>query len=52
MKAKVLKTFIDLKSNVIHRKGDEIEVTKARLVEINKTEFGKLVQEVKQTSKK
>jgi len=49
MKVKVLKEFIDLKRNKKRRKVGEIfEVDKKRFEELNKTSFGKVVEEVKE----
>lgn len=48
MKAKVLKTFKNKYSKKRAIKGDIIEVSKERFKEINSTENGKLVEEVKE----
>ncbi len=55
MKVRVLKTFRDKDTNILHRKGKEIEITKKRYEEINSTSFGVLVEEIvekKSTTKK
>lgn len=53
MKVKVLKTFTDKHNRaLLHEKGTELEVNKTRFDEINSTEHGKLVEEVKETKKK
>lgn len=52
MKVKVIREFIDLKSNKKRRKpGEVFEVTKQRFEELNKTSFGKVVEEVKEGAK-
>ena len=48
MKAKVLRTFRDKDTDLLHRKGKEIEITKKRFEEINSTSFGILVEEIKE----
>lgn len=44
MKARVLKTFHDLKARAVRKKGDEFEVTPERFKEINAAGFGNLVE--------
>ena len=51
MKAIVLRTFKDLKGKAIRKKGDIFEVTKKRFGEINSTEHGVLVKEIKEEVK-
>ena len=46
MKAKVLKTFRDKDTDLLHRKGTKIEVTNKRYEEINSTSFGILIEEI------
>ncbi|MBU5425010.1 hypothetical protein KQI41_01190 [Tissierella pigra] len=54
MKVRVLKTFRDKDTNILHRKGKGIEITKKRYEEINSTSFGILVEEIveKKSTKK
>lgn len=52
MKAKVLRTFNDLKGKKIRRKGEIIEVTKKRFEEINSTKHGQLVKAIKDKNEK
>ena len=46
MKVKVLRTFRDKDTDILHGKGKEIEVTKKRYEEINSTSFGLLGEEI------
>lgn len=52
MKVKAIKRFKDLKENKIRKVGEEFIVNKKRFEEINSTEYGKLVEEVKEDKKK
>lgn len=47
MKVRTLRTFKDLKGKAIRSKGEIFEVAKKRFEEINSTEHGTLVEEVK-----
>lgn len=47
MKAKVMRIFIDKYTDVQYEENAEIEVTKERFKEINSTEYGKLLEEIK-----
>ncbi|WP_300760273.1 hypothetical protein [Janthinobacterium sp.] len=47
MKAKAMRLFIDKYTDAQHEEGTEIEVTKERFKEINSTEYGKLLEEIK-----
>ncbi|WP_236910190.1 hypothetical protein [Clostridium sp. Cult3] len=51
MKAKVLRTFNDVKGNKIRKKGEIFEVTKKRYEEINSTSYGTLIEEIKEVKK-
>lgn len=51
MKVKALKLFDDKKEKVRRKKDDVFEVSKERFKEINSTEHGKLVSEVKEPKK-
>ena len=46
MKATVLKTFVDKHTKVIHRAGDELDLTCERFAEVNSTRRGMLVTEI------
>jgi len=46
MKVKVLKRFRDKDTNLLHGKGNEIEITKKRYEEINSTSFGVILEEL------
>lgn len=48
MKVKVLRTFRDKDTDLLHRKGNKIEVTKKRFEEINSTSFGILLEEIEE----
>lgn len=52
MKVKAVKKFKDLKDKKVREIGDVFEVNKKRFEEINSTEYGKLVEEVKEDKKK
>lgn len=47
MKVKCLRSFRDKETNTLRRKDTEFEVTKARFREINGTDAGILVEELK-----
>lgn len=47
MKAKIIRTFIDRYADVQYEANEEIEVTKERFKEINSTEYGQLLEEIK-----
>lgn len=50
MRVKVVREFIDLKSNKKKRKvGEILEVTQDRFKELNSTSFGVLVDELEET---
>ena len=51
MKVKVLKNFSDKHTKKLYTVGKTIEVTEDRFEEINKTEHGVLVEEVKEKAK-
>ena len=51
MKVKVLKTFKDLKEQKVRKKDEIFDVTKKRFEEINSTEHGTLVREVKEETR-
>lgn len=51
MRVKVLRTFRDKETKTLHRKGEEIEITKKRYEEINSTAFGILVEEIEKPKK-
>lgn len=51
MKVKVLRDFRDKESKEIHKKDAEIIISKERFKEINSTEHGKLVEEIKEDKK-
>lgn len=48
MKARVIADFKDLKENVNRKIGDEFILSQERFKEINGTEFGTLVEEIKE----
>lgn len=52
MRVKVNKMFVDKETKTLHKKGEEIEITKKRYQEINGTSFGILVEEITEKSKK
>lgn len=43
MKVQVLKPFRDRQTRVVHRPGDQVDVSEARVAEINGTVYGTLV---------
>lgn len=47
MKAKVIRTFIDRYTDMQREANEEIEVTKERFKEINGSEYGQLLEEIK-----
>jgi len=47
MNVKVVQTFSDKVTNILHEKGKEIEITKERCAEINATSLGIFVEEIK-----
>lgn len=49
MKVRVMKEFIDIHTNKLHKVDDVMDVTKERLAEIRKVDKS-LVKEVKETS--
>lgn len=52
MRAKVLKQFIDKNNRgLVYKIGTEIEVTKKRFDEINATQHGVLIEEIKEEKK-
>lgn len=51
MKARVLRTFNDVKGKKIRKKGEIFEVTKKRYEEINSTSYGVLIEEIKGAKK-
>ena len=52
MRAKVLKQFTDKNNRgLVYKVGTEIEITEARLEEINSTQHGDLVEEIKEDVK-
>lgn len=48
MKAKVIADFKDLKENVHRTIGEEFTLSQERFKEINGTEFGTLIEEIKE----
>jgi len=53
MKAKVIKTYIDKYTNVLHNEDEEITITKERVEEINSTFPDVIfVKEIKKPTKK
>lgn len=47
MRVKVVKEFIDKYNKTLHKKNEELEISKERYEEINSTSFGVLVEEIK-----
>lgn len=48
MKAKVIVDFKDLKENIHRKIGEEFTLSQERFKEINGTEFGTLIEEIKE----
>lgn len=46
MQARVLKTFKDKETKILHEAGTEIEVSEKRFKEINATKYGNLIEEI------
>ena len=51
MKVKVLKSFRDKSTNLLHEKGKIMEITNERYKEINSTAHGVFVEEIKAAKK-
>ena len=51
MRVKVLKDYVDKETRILHVKNTEIEITGARLSEINSTSYGVFVKEIKEPIK-
>lgn len=47
MKVKVIKTFKDKHTNILHGIGQELDITAERFRELNGTSFGIFVKEIK-----